>query len=139
MHGHQFAHNGKHVVFAFIDEDFGVVVVWFADAYISIVDVIDAVPGPEVTADFDGIMSHLAGNAAIKGDAVSRTVHDFDQVLPALDRSHDLTRAATDSDGRVIRMQGEPDVRVLGDRYYCFQEVRDVTPHLIEVVDSFLR
>ena len=46
--------------------------------------VVDAVAGAEVAAYFDRILAHLLRDAAIEGDAVRRAVHDFDQVLPAV-------------------------------------------------------
>src|SRR5262249_51963534 len=70
----QLLHDGEHIVFTFVDEDFGVALVGLLHLHVAEMHVIDAIAGGEVSADLDRIVAHLARDAAIEGDAVRGTL-----------------------------------------------------------------
>ena len=61
---------------------------------VAVVHVVDAVAAAEVAADRDRILAQFPRHAAIKRDSVCRAVHNLDQVLPSIQRGHDLLRSA---------------------------------------------
>ena len=93
----------------------------------------------EVAADLDRVPAHLPRHAAVERDAVRRAVDDADELLPALDRAHDLLRAAADRRRRIVRVQRQPHARLLRLRHHRLQEVGDVRPHLVERVRALVR
>src|SRR5260221_9532074 len=90
---HQLLHHGEHVGLPFVDEHFSVTLVRLLHLDVAEVHVIDAIAGPEPPAHLDGVAAHLARHTAVERDPVRRTVDDPDELLPAVDRSHDLLRA----------------------------------------------
>src|SRR5579884_3271176 len=110
----QFSHHSKHVDQTFIDEYFRVVFVRLAHADVAEMDVIDAVVAAEVAADLDRVVAHLAGDAAVEGNAIGLAGDDFNQSFPAFHGAHNLTRSAADGGGRIVGMESHADSGVFG-------------------------
>src|SRR3974377_244168 len=53
----QFLHHAEHVHLAGVNEDLGVLLVWFAHDHVPEMDVVDALAAREVTANLDGTFS----------------------------------------------------------------------------------
>ncbi len=106
---------------------------------IAIVHVIDAIAAAKVAAHVNRIFTHLLRHATVKRDSVRGAVHDFDQVLPAVKRGHDLLRSAAQRKGRIVGMKREPHIGFLRDRNDGLEKISDVGPHLIESMRAFVR
>src|SRR5262249_28343525 len=89
--------------------------------------------------DLDRIVARLPCHSAVEGDAVGRAIHDADQMLPPVDRSHDLSRSAAECYRRIIGMQRKTHATLFGNWNDRFQEIGDVAPHLIERMHTFFR
>ena len=90
VHLNQFPHHREHIHIAFIDEAFDVFLIRLDHVRIAVMHVIDAIAAAEVAAHLDRIFAQLARYAAIEGDPIGRTVHDFNEVLPPGQGGHDL-------------------------------------------------
>ena len=136
---HQLLHHREHVHLALVGEDLGVLDGRPPHPDVAVVDVVDAVALPEPAADRDRVLAQLAGHPAVVGDAVGRAVDDADEPLPALEGGHDLPGPTAQGDGRVARVERQPDARILGRRHHGLQEIGDVRPHLVEGVRADVR
>ena len=76
----------------------------------------------EIAADLDRILAHLARHAAVEGHAVERALDQLEIRLPLLDAGHDLLGAARQRHRRIVRVQRQPHVRLLGDRHDRLEE-----------------
>ena len=70
----------------------------------------------EIAAHLDRILAQLARHAAVEGHAVERALHQVQVRLPVLDGGHDLLGAARQRHRRIVRVQGQADVGLLGHR-----------------------
>ena len=100
--------------------------------------VVDAVAAAEVAAHCNRVLTHLLRHAAIESDSVRRAVHDFDQVLPAGKRGHDLLRSAAQRKGRIVGMKREPHVGLFRNGNDGLEKISDVGPHFVERVRALL-
>jgi hypothetical protein len=119
---HELPHHAEQVDLAVVEEHLRVVDVGLADDHVAEVDVVDAVALAEPAADGHGILAHLPRDAAIEGHAVERALNQAQVLLPVIDGGHELLRPAAQGHGRIVRMEGQTDVRLLRLRYHRLQE-----------------
>ena len=131
---HQRLHDSEHVVHSRVDEDLLIFFVGLHYLDITEVNMVNLLPAGKPVGGGNGIGTHLTGNPAVEGDAVRRAVDDSDEMLPAIDRSHDLLRSATDRSRRIVRVESHADAGFFGDRDHGLQEIGHVLPHFLEIM-----
>src|SRR5437764_333358 len=72
------------------------------------------------------IRSHSGNGSLAEGNAIPFTRHQFKPALEGINRGEDSGDAANGRDGWIIRMEGQLDLRLLGNRDNTFEEVRKI-------------
>src|SRR5207237_6486958 len=107
-----------------------------AAADVAKVDVEDFLPRPEVADGVEDLLRRILqafrNRALAEIEAVIGARADLDELLQPLDAAEDAADAAeTVGQTRVVRMAGDPDLVLLGDRDDAVEEIGDARPDLV--------
>ena len=91
----------------------------------------DAPLAPEAADHGGQVVAEEREVALAEADRVGLAVGQGEHALERLDADHDPAHAAQQRDRRIVRMQGQPHARLLGDRHDLRQEVLEGLPELL--------